>query len=105
MRVLGFLALTVLFSANAFAVPIHWNTWASASSGSATVGSTTVAVAFDTTNSHASIANYPSWSPSSTFADGVVVGSRAIEVAEDGPDALRYYVLGLRAAIDASVPA
>ena len=39
------------------------------------------------------------------IADGVVVGSRAIEVAEDGPDALRYYVLGLRAAIDASVPA
>jgi len=73
MRVLGFLALTVLFSANAFAAPIHWNTWASASSGSATVGSTTVAVAFGTTNSHANIANYPSWSPSSTFADGVVV--------------------------------
>ena len=26
------------------------------------------------------------------LADGVVVGSRAIEVAEEGPDALRYYV-------------
>jgi tryptophan synthase alpha chain len=33
--------------------------------------------------------------------DGVVVGSRAVEVAEDGPHALRDYVAELRAAIDA----
>ena len=32
-------------------------------------------------------------------ADGVVVGSRAIEVAEDGPAALRDFVAGLRAAL------
>jgi tryptophan synthase alpha chain len=35
------------------------------------------------------------------FADGVVVGSRALEVAEEGPEALRAYVASLRAAIDA----
>ena len=35
------------------------------------------------------------------LADGVVVGSRAVQVAEDGPDALRGYVASLRAAIDA----
>jgi tryptophan synthase alpha chain len=34
------------------------------------------------------------------LADGVVVGSRAVEVAEDGPDALRTFVASLRAAID-----
>ncbi|MEX2613493.1 MAG: tryptophan synthase subunit alpha [Gaiellaceae bacterium] len=34
------------------------------------------------------------------LADGVVVGSRAVEVAENGPDALREYVLTLRAALD-----
>ena len=34
------------------------------------------------------------------LADGVVVGSRAIEVAEEGPAALRDYVAGLRAALD-----
>jgi tryptophan synthase alpha chain len=34
------------------------------------------------------------------LADGVVVGSRAVQVAEDGPDALRAYVATLRAAID-----
>jgi tryptophan synthase alpha chain len=34
------------------------------------------------------------------LADGVVVGSRAVEVAEDGPDALRSFVASLRAALD-----
>ena len=36
-------------------------------------------------------------------ADGVIVGSRAVEVAEEGADALRAYVASLRAALDASV--
>jgi tryptophan synthase alpha chain len=35
------------------------------------------------------------------LVDGVVVGSRAVEVAEDGPGALRDYVRTLRAALDA----
>jgi tryptophan synthase alpha chain len=35
------------------------------------------------------------------LADGVVVGSRALEVAEGGPAALRDYVATLRAALDA----
>jgi tryptophan synthase alpha chain len=34
-------------------------------------------------------------------ADGVVVGSRAVQIAEQGPDALRDYVASLRAALDA----
>ena len=34
------------------------------------------------------------------LADGVVVGSRAVEVAENGPDALCEYVATLRAALD-----
>src|SRR5919204_1628169 len=38
-------------------------------------------------------------------ADGVVVGSRAVEVAEQGGDALREYVGSLRAALDAEVAA
>ena len=33
--------------------------------------------------------------------DGIVVGSRAVEIAEDGPDALRDYVETLRSAIGA----
>jgi tryptophan synthase alpha chain len=35
------------------------------------------------------------------LADGVVVGSRAIEIAAEGPTALRDYVGSLRAAVDA----
>ncbi len=35
------------------------------------------------------------------LTDGVVVGSRALEAAEDGPEALRAYVASLRAALDA----
>lgn len=34
------------------------------------------------------------------LADGIVVGSRALEVAEDGPAALETYVASLRAALD-----
>ncbi|HWN22569.1 MAG TPA: tryptophan synthase subunit alpha [Gaiellaceae bacterium] len=39
---------------------------------------------------------------SADVADGVVVGSRAIEVAEEGPAALCAYVRSLRAALDAA---
>ena len=35
-----------------------------------------------------------------SLADGVVVGSRAVQVAEDGPQALGTYVASLRAALD-----
>jgi tryptophan synthase alpha chain len=38
------------------------------------------------------------------LADGIVVGSRAVELAESGPDALREYVRSLRSAIDAATP-
>jgi tryptophan synthase alpha chain len=34
------------------------------------------------------------------LADGIVVGSRALQVAEEGPAALRDYVASLRAALD-----
>ena len=34
------------------------------------------------------------------LADGIVVGSRALEVAENGPAALQTYVRTLREAID-----
>jgi tryptophan synthase alpha chain len=37
------------------------------------------------------------------LADGIVVGSRALQVAEDGPDALRGYVASLREAVDSAV--
>ncbi|MDX6387019.1 MAG: tryptophan synthase alpha chain [Gaiellaceae bacterium] len=39
------------------------------------------------------------------LADGIVVGSRAVEVAEQGPAALEEYVRTLRESLDAMVPA
>ena len=36
------------------------------------------------------------------LADGIVVGSRALEVAEGGPEALRDYVASLRTALDSA---
>jgi tryptophan synthase alpha subunit len=39
------------------------------------------------------------------LTDGIVVGSRACEVAEEGPDALREYVASLRAGLDAQAAA
>src|SRR5919197_5959993 len=36
------------------------------------------------------------------LVDGIVVGSRAVEVAEEGPNALRDYVASLRSALDAA---
>ena len=39
------------------------------------------------------------------LGDGIVVGSRAVEVAEEGPAALRTYISSLREAIDARIPA
>lgn len=39
-----------------------------------------------------------------SLADGVVVGSRAVQVAEDGPEALHAYVASLRAALDRISP-
>jgi tryptophan synthase alpha chain len=40
------------------------------------------------------------------LADGIVVGSRAVEVADsDGPDGLERYVASLRRAVDAVSPA
>jgi tryptophan synthase alpha chain len=38
------------------------------------------------------------------LTDGVVVGSRAVEVASEGPAALRDYVSSLREAVDSSAP-
>jgi tryptophan synthase alpha chain len=42
-------------------------------------------------------------SAAAELADGIAVGSRAVEVAEEGPQALHDYVRSLRQAIDAHV--
>lgn len=64
-----------LVSAGASAETVYWNTWATADSGQMVVNGTPVDVSFSTTNSHGIVANYPSWTPTSTFSDGNVVAN------------------------------
>jgi hypothetical protein len=56
---------------------VSWNTWTSDSTGSMTVGSTPITVTFSTSNYHADVANYPSKTSASTYADGVVKNAPA----------------------------
>ena len=49
---------------------INWNTW--------TGNSTGTLATFSTLNSHADVAVYPSYTPSTTFADGVVVNNAPV---------------------------
>ena len=42
----------------------------------------------------------PSVVTANRLTDGIVVGSRAVQVAEEGPAALDAYVASLRAALD-----
>jgi len=55
------------------AAPIDWNTWASNSAGTITSGASTISVGYASADSHNLVAGYPSWTPVSTWADGVVV--------------------------------
>jgi hypothetical protein len=67
--------LAVLYGAPvASAAVITWNTWTSDSSGTAAP----ITVSFSTTNSHFYNPSYPSWTPTATFADGVIVNNAPI---------------------------
>lgn len=69
----GMLLGLTLISAAASADTVYWNTWSSSVSGQIDANGAAVDVGFGTTNSHTAIANYPSWTPSSTFADANLV--------------------------------
>ncbi len=94
VRHLFVLAIVLIAAAgSAQADVIDWNTWTSDSSGSMTVGTTPISVSFATTNYHADIANYPSWTPTSSYADGTIVNnapvaSNGIMQLDGGTDAL-----------------
>ena len=82
MKIAGHFAALVLVALSATqsakADLIDWNTWLDSSTGAMTVGSTPVTVGFVTSNSHNDVANYPSWTPTATFADGVVVNNAPV---------------------------
>jgi hypothetical protein len=66
----GLLAL----AASAQAAPIDWNTWTSTASGTISTAGGPVGVGFSGP-AISVMPNYPSYTPTSTFADGTVVGN------------------------------
>jgi hypothetical protein len=67
-------AAALAVSGLANAATINWNTWSSNSSGTITTTSGPIAVTYGGEMS-GQFANYPSWGPSATFADGTIVAN------------------------------
>jgi hypothetical protein len=70
-------AAALAVSGIANAATIDWNTWSSNSSGTISTSSGPIAVTFSGEMS-GQYANYPSWGPSSTFADGTTVANAPV---------------------------
>ena len=64
-------------AATAQAAPIDWNTWSSTTTGSISTSGGPIGVTFAGPALEV-VANYPSYGPSSTFADGVVVNNAPV---------------------------
>ena len=71
---LAFGAAALAMSGLANAATIDWNTWSSNSAGSISTASGPISVTFSGEMS-GQYANYPSWGPSATFADGTIVAN------------------------------
>ncbi len=71
------LAALVTVAASAQAVPIDWNTWTSTTTGSISTAGGPIAVTFSGPAIEV-VSNYPSYTPSSTFADGTVVDNAPV---------------------------
>src|SRR3981189_1802420 len=74
------LGLALLTAGNAGASTIDWATWSSSSAGLQTggtaTGSTVGGVGITYTGEvQALVANYPSWNPASTWADGTIIAN------------------------------
>ena len=67
-----FAAVLVTAGAGAHAATITWNQWSSSTAG--TMG--TVTVGYNAGGNYSAlVANYPSWNPAATWADGAVVAN------------------------------
>jgi hypothetical protein len=60
-------------TATVSAAPVDWNTWTSSSAGTLNTGGTSVTVTYDSADVHSVVADYPSWTPAGSFADGIAV--------------------------------
>ena len=71
---LALVAATLAASSLAQAATIDWNSWTSNSAGSISTSSGPISVTYSGEMS-GYYTNYPSWGPSSTFADGTIVSN------------------------------
>jgi hypothetical protein len=71
---LALVAAALAASGMAHSATIDWNSWSSNTAGSITTGSGPVTVTYGGELS-GFYPNYPSWGPSSTFADGTIVAN------------------------------
>jgi hypothetical protein len=74
---LALVAATLAASSLANAATIDWNTWTSNSAGSISTTSGPISVTYGGEMS-GWVANYPSWGPSATFADGTIVANAPV---------------------------
>ncbi len=72
-HILPILLVLLCATPAASAASVDWNTWTSPSTGALTSGNMAIAVGYDSADAHTIVANYPSWTPAATFADGSVV--------------------------------
>jgi len=70
-------AAALAVSGLANAATIDWNTWSSNSAGTISTSSGPISVTYSGEMS-GQYANYPSWGPSSTFADGTIVANAPV---------------------------
>jgi hypothetical protein len=70
-------AAALAVSGVANAATIDWNTWSSNSSGTISTASGPITVTYSGEMS-GQYANYPSWGPSATFADGTIVANAPV---------------------------
>jgi hypothetical protein len=73
---LALVAAALAASGLAHSATIDWNTWTSNSTG--TIDSTPLTVTFTGETSGGWFNNYPSWTPSTTWADGTVVSNAPV---------------------------
>ena len=74
---LALVAAALATSGLASAATIDWNTWSSNSAGSISTTSGPIAVTYSGEMS-GQLANYPSWGPAATFADGTIVANAPV---------------------------
>jgi hypothetical protein len=69
------IVLVMASSSSLLAAPVNWNFWTVNQSGFMPVGNQNVTVTYSSTDYHDVILGTPTWSPTSTWADGTILSN------------------------------